>query len=106
LVVDDPKYVPALKLMLETIRGKVSVDGCEASVEVEDADFHLTYDLLGFGYLPNETDDDVLFVLNQDLYDDIADKGRSILDPARRGGWRTVLDRFGIEEPSILKDCF
>ena len=107
LIVDDPKYAPSLKLMFDNIEGKVTVDGCEASIEAKDVRKWITFDLLGFGYLPNESSDNVLFDLNQDLYDEIADKGRSILDEfGRKESWYSILDRFEIPIPTILNNVW
>jgi hypothetical protein len=108
LHVDDPKYISALKFMLQTMEGDVNVYETHATIQGEKVDVYLSFDLLGFAYLPDESDDDnVLFVLNDDLDQEISDKGMSILDEfGRKESWHSILDRLNIPIPPIINDLW
>ena len=94
--------------MLQTMEGDVNVYEMHATIQGKKVDVYLSFDLLGFAYLPDESDDDnVLFVLNDDLDQEILDKDMSILDEfGRKESWRSILDRLNIPVPFVLNDLW
>jgi hypothetical protein len=93
LRLENDYRLDGFRFMLDQInpQSQVAFEGDVATLKIED------FTLLDFGYLPDESENDVAFVLNDDLNRDICDKGRYLLDFRGRGEvWRSILERYDI----------